>query len=39
VGEVSAECGGNGVDEGEWRDLVEHGASVALGPCKASECG
>jgi hypothetical protein len=36
---VCTECGGNGVGEGEWRDVVEHGACVALGPCHASECG
>jgi hypothetical protein len=36
---VGAECGGNGVGEGEWRDAVEHGACVALGSYQASECG
>jgi hypothetical protein len=30
VGEVGAECGGDGVGEGEWRDVVEYGAFVAL---------
>jgi mannose/cellobiose epimerase-like protein (N-acyl-D-glucosamine 2-epimerase family) len=39
AGEVVAECGGNGVGEGEWRDVVEHGACVALGSYQASECG
>ena len=39
AGEVRAECGGNGVDEGEWRDVVEHGARVSLGPYKASDSG
>jgi hypothetical protein len=29
-GEMGAECGGNGVGEGEWRNVVEHGARVAL---------
>jgi hypothetical protein len=39
VDEVGAECGGDGVGEGEWRDVVEHGARVALGSYHASECG
>jgi hypothetical protein len=39
AGEVVAECGGNGVGEGEWWDVVEHGACVALGSYQASECG
>jgi hypothetical protein len=39
VGKVGAECGGDGVGEGEWRDVVEHGACVALGPYKAWEFG
>jgi hypothetical protein len=39
AGELGAECGGNGVGEGEWRDAVEHGARVALGSCQATECG
>jgi hypothetical protein len=36
---VVAEGGGNGVGEGEWRDVVEHGACVALGSYPASESG
>jgi hypothetical protein len=39
VGEVGAKCGGDGVGEGEWRDVVEHGACVALGSDRALECG
>jgi hypothetical protein len=39
VGEVGAEGGGDGVSDGEWRDVVKHGACVALGPYKTSECG
>jgi hypothetical protein len=37
---VVSECGCDGVGEGEWRDVVEHGACVALlGSYHASECG
>jgi hypothetical protein len=36
---VAAECGGDGVGEGEWRDVAKHGACVAMGPYKASKCG
>jgi hypothetical protein len=32
VGEVGAECGGDGVSERKWRDVVEHGTCVSLGP-------
>jgi hypothetical protein len=39
TGEVVADCGGNGVGEGEWWDVVEHGACVPLGSYHASECG
>jgi hypothetical protein len=39
AGEVGAECGGNGVGDGEWRDVVAHGACVALAPYKALEYG
>jgi hypothetical protein len=39
AGEVSAECGGNMVGDGEGRDVMEHGAGAALGPYKASKCG
>jgi hypothetical protein len=35
---VGAECGGDGVGEGEGRGVVEHGVCVALSPYKASEC-
>ena len=38
-GEVGAECGGNGVSEGEWWDVVDNGACGALGSYKASKCG
>ena len=31
VGEMGAECGGNGVGEGEGGDVVKHGTGVALG--------
>jgi hypothetical protein len=37
--EVGAECGGNGVGEGEWRDVVEQGARIALSSHQAFECG
>jgi hypothetical protein len=39
AGEVVAECGGNGVGEGEGRDVEEHGACVALGSYQATKCG
>jgi hypothetical protein len=38
AGEVVPECGGNGVGEGKWRDVMEHGSCVALGSYQASEC-
>jgi hypothetical protein len=32
LSEVCAECGGDGVGKGKWRDVVEQCACVALGP-------
>jgi hypothetical protein len=36
VGEVGSEGGGNEVGEGEGRDMLEHGARVAMGSYEAA---
>jgi hypothetical protein len=39
VGEICAECGGDGVGKGEWRDVVEQGACVALARTRQRSVG